>query len=773
MRIWSYGLAFFITTLASGEMAAAATAAAEPAESNAENNNDSGGLQEVVVTARHVTEALQTVPISDSVFTPQLLQDTGTRDTRDLQFATPSLSIGEQVGAPAAAIISLRGQVQTDAEITVDPSVGVYVDDVYLGRSNGQISELFDIEQIEVLKGPQGTLYGRNTTGGALKITSKQADPSAGWNGYVSGGGGNYHSYDANGGLNIPIIPDKLAVRVALLDRSHSGYSRTYVTTDTPFPTLTGRTIETDNNHFLGYRINATLSVSDALNFKFGYDNAVIRTSGQLAKNKYGDLFNPLTFSFSDSPEYLSDFHAGRNNEFPYADQSSHGLSLVGDLTVAGVDAKLILAHRTVHATQGSDIDGADSEIIAYNYILGVKQDSAELRLSGKVFDDRLQWLFGGYWFQEKGFESTLSPNEFFGLESTLFASNDRNRSSASFINFQYKITDPLSVFGGYRYTWDNKTTEGLNRQQIPQISPDFTCAFVPGTPGLVINSPTDCHLNRGGSWGFGSWAFGVNYQLTPDMFTYVKTDRATRSGGQQDRGIGYDPGAPNAFTGGVGVDTSAPFEPETVTDVEVGIKSELLDRHIRINADYYHSWYKNQQAEIITVVPAFNTSTTVIYNLKGTTTFDGVELDTAAKFGGFGLNMVGSYINWHEAQPNLFNPAMTPRFKFSVTPSYTVPAPYGTYRLNVSYSYTGLQFAQATKSIESALTMDAYRLVNADLSLELNNPNLTIDLWGKNILNEKYIAFSTAFSPGPAFVIAPQYLGAPATFGAQVTWKF
>ncbi len=775
MRILPYGPALLVMTFLAATASAqdAATAAAQPAAAAGAG----GTLQEVIVTARHFTENVQTVPISETVLSPNLLQATGTIDTRDLQFATPSLSIGEQVGAPAAAIISMRGQVQTDAEITVDPSVGVYVDDVYLGRSNGQITDMFDMNQVQVLKGPQGTLYGRNTTGGAILLASKQADPNAGFTGYLNVGGGNYNLYDVGGALNIPIIPHKLAVRVALLDRSHSGYDKVYLTT--PYGVPTGNTVSANNNHFLGYRLNATYDVTDNFNLKFGYDNTDIRSSGQLARNLYGDVFNlgtlvdPAIPAFSDSPQYQQNFYAGENNQMPWADQASHGLSLRGDLTTGGVNTVFILAHRDVHAGQSNDIDGSGAEIIGYIYDLDVKQDSGELRFSGHLLDNNLRWLLGGYWFEEKGYESTDSPNEFFGAESTIFASDDENRSSAGFINLQYQLTDKLGIFGGWRYTWDNKGTVGLNRQQIPAVSSDFLCAYVPGTSGLTITSPTDCSLSRDGTWGFGQWSFGVNYQLTPDVFTYVKSDRATRSGGEQDRGIGYDPTALNPLTGGLGVDTSAQFNPETVTDVEAGIKSELLDHHIRLNADYYHSWYKNQQTELIEVVPYFHTSTTVIFNLPGTTIFDGVELDGAARFGGFALDLAGSWINWREAEPQLFNPAMTPRFKLSVTPSYSVPESYGTWRADVSYSYTDKQFSQATKSLQSALTMPAYRLMNADLSLDLDRPDVTIDLWGRNILGEKYVAFSTAFNPGLGFLIAPQYLGDPATFGAELTYRF
>jgi iron complex outermembrane receptor protein len=759
-------ITFFVSALVL-TMAGGNHASADAANDSAAG--DASALQEIVVTAQRRTEDVQKVPIALTTFNSTTLEQTGIRDTRDLQFATPSMSIGEQVGAPTASIISIRGQVQTDAEITVDPSVGVYFDDVYLGRANGQISELFDIDSVEVLLGPQGTLYGRNTTGGALKISTKQADPSGGISGYGGVGFGNYDYRDYFGAINLPLIDDKLAIRLAVLYREHDGYTKDYVHDNTPFAQFTGVVVPTDDEDFRGYRANAVWKPTDTLKITLAGDYTDITSNGQLTHNAYGDVFNPLTFQFSFSPQAMSSFYAGENNYIPYADLKQHGESATGDLDLGFMQAKLIIAHRDVHAQQYSDIDGSGSQLITYFYDLDVNQNSAELQLSGNALDNRLKWLFGAYSFEEMGFEETFSP-AFFGLQTEVFASDDENRSNSAFVHAQYQFTDQLSAFAGFRYTVDDKGTVGLNRQQIG--NGPFNCLYVPGTAGLTIISPTDCSLHENGRWDFPSWSAGLNYQITPDVLTYIKTDRATRSGGQQDRGVGFDPLVPTPG-GGRGENTSAPFQPETATDVEVGIKSELFDRHLRVNADYYHTWYKDQQIENITVLPTFHSTTTVIINLPGTTIYDGFELQTAARIGDFGIDAGASWINWKESEPTLFQPAMTPKAKGSITPNYTKELEAGTLRASVSWSYTGVQFSQAAKALENSLRLDSYRIINADLSFELKKPNFKIDFWGKNIAGEKYYNFSTAFNPEPGLLIAPEYIAPPATYGVELTEKF
>ena len=183
-------------------------------------------IEEVLVTARKKEETLQDVPVAVTSMSADDLKALNLSDTQDLGSFSPGVHI-EPAPAQGGSIakVTIRGQVQTDNLITLDPSVGWYIDDVYLARAYGTANSLFDISRIEVLKGPQGTLYGRNTTGGAIKILTEKADPTAELSGFVTGGVGNYKSHKVGGAINIPLIPNKLAIRLAAQgDKRENGF---------------------------------------------------------------------------------------------------------------------------------------------------------------------------------------------------------------------------------------------------------------------------------------------------------------------------------------------------------------------------------------------------------------------------------------------------------------------------------------------------------------------------------------------------------------------
>src|SRR5690606_18496393 len=175
-------------------------------------------LEEVVVTARKREESLQDVPVAVSTFNASDFNAYNMVDTKAIAAYTPGVHIETNAaGNLSSAMTTIRGQVQTDTLATLDPSVGWYLNDVYLARTPGTVASLFDLERVEVLKGPQGTLYGRNTTGGAVKVVTAKADAADGVTGFVEGGLGNFGKQKYGGAVNLPIVPDVAAVRLSFL----------------------------------------------------------------------------------------------------------------------------------------------------------------------------------------------------------------------------------------------------------------------------------------------------------------------------------------------------------------------------------------------------------------------------------------------------------------------------------------------------------------------------------------------------------------------------
>ncbi|MET0379202.1 MAG: TonB-dependent receptor, partial [Spongiibacteraceae bacterium] len=224
-------------------------------------------LEEVIVTARKTDESIQDVPAAISSFSNEDLKKLNVTQTSDLASFTPSIHI-EQPGGNSGTVakVTIRGQSQSDNIITLDPSVGWYLDDVYLARTQGTATSMFDVDRVEVLKGPQGTLYGRNTTGGTIKLVTTKAETSSGFTGFVVGGVGNYDQSKVGGAINIPIIDNMLAIRLsALKDQVDEGFQD--VTLYQGDPTASNR------GQIIGHRKNGT------------YDNELYRV---------GITFEPL-----------------------------------------------------------------------------------------------------------------------------------------------------------------------------------------------------------------------------------------------------------------------------------------------------------------------------------------------------------------------------------------------------------------------------------------------------------------------------------------------
>jgi len=764
MRVRKRYLYIATAAVALGTACGTGAAAAEVEQSQT-------GVTDIIVTAQRRAENMQDVPIAITAYSGEALVQKGLRDSRDIELSTPSLSIGNQFGAANSAVVNLRGQVQADNVITVDPSVGVYFDDVYLGRANGQITELFDVERVEVLKGPQGTLYGRNTTGGALKIIAKKADPSSPAGGYVSLSYGNYNYIAAEAGINMPIIPDLLAIRVAGTVRLQDGWTKTIVTDGGSIgvgAVPTGTVVDTNDKNFKSVRGSLVAKASEALTITLAADYTKNNTNGILTRNNLGDVFSgnvfdPTTRGFSFSPEGR-DFRVGRSHLIPFSNLSQWGASGTVEWNLGPATAKLILAHREVDVKVRSDVDGSDAFLLDASYTMDMKQDSAELQLTGDAIDDQLHWLVGGFWFDEKGSESTDSF-AFYGFDYRVSASNAFNKSKSVFSHLVFDISDRLSATIGGRYTWDGKKIENNSRLNT-------FCPFLAPQEGLVVRSATDCTLTRDAKTSFESWTLGLDYKVAPDVLLYVKSGRASRSGGQQARGYGLDPAALNPFTGEIGFDSSAPFRPETLTDVEVGLKSLLFDRKLKFNIDYYHSWVKDQQqTTIVPLTLSPGLTTTFVANLPGTTKVQGVEVESTLRLGDLTLDASGSYTDVKVSDPAVFVPVLSPKWKASFTATYDIPVSYGTYSLSATYGYTSEQFANAITAFSALTRLAPREIVNARAALNLKN-GLSIALWGKNIFDEEYYNSNAGFAP-LGLNINPSFEGAPREYGLTLTANF
>src|SRR5690606_22677758 len=362
-------------------------------------------LEEVVVTARKTIENTQDVPISITNYSAEDLAKQSVQNISDIQGTTPSMSIKQGFGASSSAIVGIRGQVQTDGVITFDQSVGLYFDDVYLGRAGGSLLNMVDVERIEVLKGPQGTLYGRNTTGGALKVISKKADPSAGIEGFIKAGAGNFNLQDFSGAVNIPLVDDVLAIRLTGANVKQDGYTTTYRASRAAGNPVLDQA-DTDDTNQESYRANIVWNISDFTALSLSYDKRTTGDYGQLNRNTANGAVHTTLATFARIAGL--DFWEGYSDYIALSNSDVSGYSGVLDHEFSDtLSTKLVLAHRETETFFSQDSDGGVGGSIQSLSTMDQEQDSIELQFIGSALEDSLSWTAGLFWFEETGSDNT------------------------------------------------------------------------------------------------------------------------------------------------------------------------------------------------------------------------------------------------------------------------------------------------------------------------------------------------------------------------------
>jgi iron complex outermembrane recepter protein len=531
------------------------------------NEAETTGIKEIIVTAERRSENLQSTPVSVTALTAEILEKANIQDTLSLQTQTPGLQLKPSGGgSPVSLITALRGQFTNGINITNDPAVALYIDDVYIGKDAGNVTDVVDVAQIEVLKGPQGTLFGRNSTGGAIRYMSAKPDPDA-FSGSIKGQYGNYNAFLVQGVINAP-LSSNAAIRYAGSYRQHDGYTTTTFVNVVGGVVIPARTAKTDNLRSQLHRFSILLEPSDKLTVHATatYHNRQI--DGYLVRGLLGDRntsFNAAALpAVAFSPSAQDSFYAGEteatdpwgNPRNPYV--FTKGWLLTGDLKYELNDTtaiKLVTGWATNKiSNQSFDVDGTLLAISGPSTFQDFKQFSTELQLAGTAMDDRFDYVTGVYYFRERGLDQTDS----YALGATGRAHNyssgiGLNKSYSAFAHAKYKIGDATTVQGGIRYTIDDKSLVVSSRAGVvPNREAVSPCVYPAGSANVDIAS---CTFSPTARFKYWSYLFGFDHKFADGVFAYAKTSRTTKSGGHQIR----------AATGDI-----RPFLPETITDYEV-----------------------------------------------------------------------------------------------------------------------------------------------------------------------------------------------------------
>ena len=586
-----------------------------------------GALEEIVVTARKREESLQDTPISVAAFTAADLEERGAVDFSDLGEFTPNVVFDFTAPIAAgnsAAIVMIRGVGSADWALPVDPGVGIYLDGVYIARTIGQVMDTVDVERIEVLRGPQGTLFGRNTIGGAISVVTKKPSTDKVF-GRVEVTTGSYDRIDANGYVNIP-MGESLAGSLSLSTRNRDGYVKNL-----------GDGPDLGDNEDLSGRLAFRWTPSDALTVDITGDYST--TDEAPAPNVLIDVaedgfFPKLNNLVSGDPAcggfVVSTDPARFGNDKCYNDQwvvgpfktwSSHvsatpelgnndrfGVAVRPDseLNVWGVSGTLewditdnltvksISAHRRVEDGFWSR-DTGHSKLPVHVIVRTAndyeqKQTTQELQLLGNAFEDRLEWMIGLYYLKETGKHLDVVELPF----NTVFDSGGTidNESKAVFAQGTFDVTDQLSLTAGVRYTDEEKefvadSHVGIDRSipfplSIAPASP-FDCEGTPLTPantqGSCVLPMVPAHSNASEVQPY----VNLSFRWTDDIMTYVSYSEGFKAGAFTQRVFPAKREAPVAG-------------PEFVKVYEGGFKTTLLDNRMRFNGAVFFTDYTDMQ---------------------------------------------------------------------------------------------------------------------------------------------------------------------------------
>jgi iron complex outermembrane receptor protein len=559
------------------------------------------GLEEIVVTARRVEENIQDVPVSVTSIDAGTIEQTMTMNVGDLQFLVPNLSTRPGPAQPTALIVAIRGQVQEDILATLDPSVGIYEDGIYIARPHGANVSLFDVHSVQVLRGPQGTLFGRNTTGGAVLLTTNDPDPG-GVSGMLGGELGSFDKGRVTGVLNVPLLKDVLAVRVAGERLRSHGWG---------FDETNRRDIATD--HTDDVRAKLLFQPTDKLRFVFGGEWIDIDQLGLPVKAVHAltlgevlasgatpgvcclaSLIAPNYNSFAGGDPYRVNFDPGL---FPRAVARVGGLTLNGSWDLPWLTAKFIGGVRQNQKVSSRlDIDGSPTKIVDSTQFSDDEEWISELQLTGTLFNGSLQWVAGGTYFEENGSDNGHTPafDPFVGPPDNLVVIETRgkvhNTGQGLFLQANYALTERWGVTGGVRYSLDEKKL----------VLRATTSGIVCSIPQNMRDSPGECQGTFDKDFDNLSYLASTQYRVIEkgsvfdEMNVYASLTTGYRSGGQNLRGADAR--------------TLKPFNPETLMQYELGVKSELFDRRVRLNGAGYYTLYDDiQRSTIIAVngVPA------------------------------------------------------------------------------------------------------------------------------------------------------------------------
>jgi iron complex outermembrane receptor protein len=683
---------------------------------------DGGGsrLEEVVVTAQRQSQSLQKVPIAVSAVTASDLAARGLTDSESLANAVPNL---EMTHNGTTVSIYLRGVGSNASDPNDEASVATYVDGVYIASPLANIFTFNNIERIEVLKGPQGTLFGRNATGGVIQIVTK--DPSETPSGILQATYGNHNTVGANFYGTTGITSNIAADLAAVYNNDMDGYRYDIY-----------RHVNIFKREELDLRSKILWRPNDKTEVRLSGDYSLVRSDGTNYQLSQGVIGADGVSTYPGA--YRTDTNLPNLNN-----TDTYGVSLHIDHDFDFMRFVSISAYQHISGQFDLDEDSTPAPIVNSYITQLAKNFSQEFQLLSPK-SAKLQWVVGAYYFNATyGYQpitlAGLAAEGAYGVPSASIFSLQETHSYSVYGQATYEILPKTKLTGGIRYTYEDQEAQVY-------VSDIEGTEHVPNEH-QNISKPT--------------WRIALDHEFSDNLLAYVSYNRGIKSGGYNL----IDPGAPG-------------YKPEVLDAYEVGLKSEFLDHRVRANVAGFYYDYTNIQVQNIQA-GGINTVNAAAADIKGIDAdIKILPVRNLTLSSGLGYTY-GYYSNFKSATfypPSpLDGPAYsgdatdhrvinTPRYTANVALDYKIPTEVGVFLYDATVAYRSSTYVSA----DNRLSIPAYTLVNTSLSWNNVDGRYGVQLWCHNLFDKQYYAVRTETSIGDI-----QYLAEPRMFGVTLSSKF
>jgi iron complex outermembrane receptor protein len=676
-------------------------------------------VRDIVVTATKTgATSLQKTPLAITAFSSDALDRSVVMNSRDLVQMTPSLAIAQN---NAYAQIYIRGIGSNNVFNGSDPSVTVHIDGVYISRPFSQFANFLDVERVEVVRGPQGTVYGRNSVGGTINIISRA--PSNQVQAKIQLTGGNYGRKQVEAYVSAPIVTDKAQFSLSGQYSKHNAYR------ENVFPG--GQDIDDDDTVSLRGQLRLLPTSMIEATTRVDY---MSQSNAAMGYAKLLLPYDALTNSI------LGDYKKIAQNQPTSSRVSSSGIAedivvrLGNDLTL-----KSLTAFRRNNFRLRTDTDASDRDILISNLSERSRQFSQEINLLGKA--GRWDYLTGLYYIHEA---NQTGNNIEVRVPGTQAQSSPRivTKSWAAFAQVGYALTERIKLTAGVRYTDETKDIA-----QNLRVVTAATQAPLAGYPILYNKSSN-----------FVAWTpkFGINFQATPTVLLYASATRGFKSGG-----FNVSSSDPNQG-----------FRPEYLWSYEGGLKMDLFDRTLRLNLAGFYYDYSDLQVQAFTrpgFIDISNAATAKIHGIEAESEWrptKSLSLTARAsllnaKYDHYFAPVAGALVDYSGKRLN-----SAPTYSLSLAGQYDISLGTSTVSPRIEYSRTGRQYY--TPANTTLLGQSAYGLLNASLAFSPAGRHWRAELWAKNLTDEQYITTAATFT-----AVASGRPGDPHTFGARVSWTY